>query len=152
MEPDAATEFELGRDGPHTVVVGVDGSVTSERAASYAAGVARREQSRLVVVFARYLGANTSAVAPGMGAAAVESLDAVEQHIRDRIAARPWSVRVELVIRAGTPLKVLTDVADEVRAGLLVVGSSRPHAYYRPGGPLPVQLMRLRRWPVTVVP
>jgi nucleotide-binding universal stress UspA family protein len=45
-------------------------------------------------------------------------------------------------IRTGPLAGVLTVVAEETSAGMIVVGSSRQHAYSKPGGPLPVQLMR----------
>lgn len=35
--------FELGTDGPLSILVGVDGSTTSQRAGWYAAGLARRQ-------------------------------------------------------------------------------------------------------------
>ncbi len=44
-------EFERGTDGPRVIVVAVDGSTTSMRAAAYAAGLARRQSAELVVVF-----------------------------------------------------------------------------------------------------
>src|SRR3981189_2751522 len=43
--------FERGTDGPRVIVVGIDGSPTSMRAASYACGLARRQRGHLVVFF-----------------------------------------------------------------------------------------------------
>jgi hypothetical protein len=48
---DAGGAFELGTDGPKVILVGVDDSVTSLRAGAYAAGLARRQGARLVVVY-----------------------------------------------------------------------------------------------------
>src|ERR1041385_8365502 len=44
-------EFELGTDGPRMIVVGLDGSRTSWRAASYANGLVRSQGSRVAVVY-----------------------------------------------------------------------------------------------------
>src|SRR5882757_1665473 len=44
--------FELGRDGPSVLVVGIDGSDTSWRAMYYALGLARRQQGAIIAVFA----------------------------------------------------------------------------------------------------
>ena len=46
-----APDFELGTDGPSLIMVGVDGSRTSLRAAAYAAGLARRQHCRLLAVY-----------------------------------------------------------------------------------------------------
>ena len=45
--------FELGTDGPTRILVGVDGSDTSMRAGAYAAGLARRQGAKLIVLYAK---------------------------------------------------------------------------------------------------
>jgi universal stress protein family protein len=45
--------FELGKDGPSSIAVGVDDSPLSTRARAYAVGVAHRPQARLIAVHAR---------------------------------------------------------------------------------------------------
>jgi hypothetical protein len=51
--PAPRRRFELGTDGPGAIVVGIDGSTPSLRAAAYAAGLARRQRTRLVAVYVR---------------------------------------------------------------------------------------------------
>ena len=46
-------DFELGTDGPKMIVVGLDGSRASWRAASYANGLARRQRSRVTFLWCR---------------------------------------------------------------------------------------------------
>ncbi|MBM7518476.1 universal stress protein [Nocardioides nitrophenolicus] len=152
MTHQSSTGFELGRDGTAWIVAGVDGSVTSERAGAYAAGLARRQGSRLALVLARDLSTEASLGQEQAVRAAIEGQDEVERSLRAAIAQTQWPVDVELFVRTGPPARVIAEVAEELAAGLIVLGSSRQHAYLRPGGPLPVQLMRLRRWPVLVVP
>ena len=43
--------FELGTDGPRSILVGVDGSATAARAGWYAVGLARRQGARVTAVF-----------------------------------------------------------------------------------------------------
>ncbi len=149
-------EFELGRDGPSTLVVGVDGTPTSLRAAAYAAGLARRQHTRLIIVYARKQPAAFISIADHAGLAAKEAMDAqdeVEKQLRDalRTQASQWDVDAHLVVRFGDPLTVLLEVAAEVRADAVVVGSSASVGH-RIAGSLAVKLVKTGRWPVTVVP
>lgn len=144
--------FELGRDGSAWIVAGVDGTVTSARAAAYAAGLARRQGSRLALVLARDVAAEVSLGLESGVRTAMEAQDLVEREIREAMAASAWPVDAELVVRAGPAAQVIAAVAEERAAGLVVLGSSRAHAWLRPSGPLSSQLIRMRRWPVLVVP
>jgi nucleotide-binding universal stress UspA family protein len=149
-------EFELGRDGPSTLVVGVDGTPTSLRAAAYAAGLARRQHTRLIIVYARKQPAAFISIADHAGLAAKEAMDAqdeVEKRLRQalRIRSSQWDIDAHLVVRFGDPLTVLMEVAEEVRADALIVGSSASIAH-RIAGSLAIKLVKTGRWPVTVVP
>ena len=48
--------FELGTDGPSLIIAALDGSETSLRAGAYAAGLARRQGSKLALVFVHTVG------------------------------------------------------------------------------------------------
>ena len=152
---DAVPSFELGTDGPRSIVVGVNGSPASLRAGAYAAGLARRQSSRLTVVFARSLGPTAPTAYDPTGAsltAQTGRMDYVEQQLLDVIEKSPWAVDAHLEVRVGPPVGVISAVAEEVRAEAVVVGGSRRARYLISGGPVAVQLMRTRRWPVVVVP
>lgn len=144
--------FELGTDGPGAIVVGVDGSPTSMRAAAYAAGLARRQHTKLIAVYARPYPAGLLAIADhsGMATSAVlETQDELEKQLRAELAS--WRVDATLVIRNGDPLTVLSEVAKETKADALIVGSSASVGH-RIAGSLAIRLVRCGRWPVTVVP
>ena len=146
------TEFELGSDGPSLILVGVDGSRTSWRAAAYAAGLARRQRSRLLAVHVARLSPNI-AVAPGvaaaLGEAASQEADELGTYLRDRAA----EIGVDLEFRSvvGDPWTELTRAASESKADAVIVGASE-HAGHRIVGSLATRLVRAGRWPVTVVP
>lgn len=147
--------FEIGHDGPTAVVVGVDGSDPSMRAAAYAIGVCRRQRSRLVVVYARETSGGLSSLMDSTGAsqaAAVQHQDDTERMLREsQVMTEAEGVRVDVVVRTGDPYQVLSTVAREVRADSVVVGSSASIGH-RIAGSLAVRLVRKARWPVTVVP
>ena len=148
--------FELGTDGPRVILVGVDGSVTSLRAGSYAAGLARRQGARLVLVYVEQPSAMYGAAA-GAGAGAIAeqqrafSETAADQRREAEEGAARVGVQLTFVVAAGDPYHELRRVADEVRADAVVVGASTK-AGHRLVGSLAVRLVKTGRWPVTVVP
>ena len=150
MDDDSAKRFELG-DGPSLILVGVDGSETSLRAAAYAGGLARRQGSQLVVLYV----ATTSGLY-GMGpgaavAAAARSELALDlQQLVDE-GADYYGVEARFEVRHGDPYTEFLRVAEETRADSVVVGVST-HAGHRIMGSLGLKLVRAGRWPVTVVP
>ena len=151
-----AGSFELGTDGPMVILVGVDGSAASLRAGAYAAGLARRQQARLVVL---YVGptASLATAMPVAGAAMAafegEAFDEMSADLRRQVdmQARERGVAATFMARRGDPFSELRRVADEVRAEAVVVGASAK-AGHRLVGSVAVRLVRAGKWPVTVVP
>jgi nucleotide-binding universal stress UspA family protein len=148
--------FELATDGPMVILVGVDDSVTSLRAGAYAAGLARRQGARLVVVYVEQPSALYSAAA-GAGAAVIAEQERAfretAEDLRRRVeeAGIDRGVPTTFIVAAGDPYHELRRVADEVRADAVVVGASTK-AGHRWIGSLAVRLVKAGRWPVTVVP
>jgi nucleotide-binding universal stress UspA family protein len=146
--------FELGCDGPMTLVVGVDGSDTGWRAFHYALGQARRQGARVVAVFAENFPAATFA---GTGALALPMAESSADELRDELSAsveqlgREHGVDVQFVLVAADPVLALTQVAEKVRADAILVGAST-HAAHKLFGSVAVRAVRTGRWPVTVVP
>lgn len=144
--------FELGTDGPRVLVVGIDGSDTSARAASYAIGLARRQKSRIVFLYVQSMG--TFGVTAGSAAMIAVSCDEMANDLARRIRTymgelgkRDWEFRT---VR-GDIFSELSRTADEVRADGVLVGASM-QAGHRIAGSIAVRLVRAGRWPVTVVP
>ena len=144
--------FELGTDGPSTVVVGVDGSRTSMRAAAYAAGLARRQDALLVAVHVARP-PSLSGLAPTSGVLYQQTLVQVSDELRDELTAGAASVgvRLEFVAEAGDAYERLSATADARRADLVVVGASEKAGHWLVGS-LATRLVRAGKWPVTVVP
>ncbi|MEU8182263.1 universal stress protein [Micromonospora sp. NPDC049044] len=145
--------FERGTDGPRVVLVGVDGTRTSERAGAYAAGLARRQGAALVVVFVSSAGGLTALV-PGMDAGAIQRThDEVANELRRecRRAAEQLGIPVTFLFRRGDACGELSSAADEFQADMVVVGTSE-QAGHRLVGSVATRLVRAGRWPVVVVP
>lgn len=152
-----ASRFELGTDGPRTVVVGVDGSDVSLRAAAYAMGVARRHGSKLIAVKvdsdSSAVAALAATVAPASYSAVYDSQNDTARRLTDQLTAdaNTWSTHCDIILRRGDPATELAHVADQSRADMVVVGASTTLAH-RLAGSLPQRLSRQRRWVLTVVP
>jgi nucleotide-binding universal stress UspA family protein len=140
------------RDGPDVLLVGVDGSDTSLRAGAYAAGMARRQHARLVILYVRPF-----SVVPGIEAGAVTSMqeahDAVAAELRQNAAEQGPRLGIDVVVveRDGNPYTEIVRLAGEIQADAVIVGASTK-AGHRFVGSLAVHLVRASRWPVTVVP
>jgi nucleotide-binding universal stress UspA family protein len=145
-------EFELATDGPSLILVGVDGSRTSLRAAAYAAGLARRQGSRLLVVYVGHVPPSAGA-APGAVAAMAEASSQEARELEQQLGRQAAEIGLNLEFRSvfGDPWTELTRVATETRADAVVVGASE-HAGHRIIGSLATRLVRAGKWPVTVVP
>ncbi len=144
--------FERGTDGPKVIVVAVDGSITSLRAAFYAAGLARRQSAELVVVYV----AGGSAMAnfvPAAGAAVDEAQHDVAEELREQVenGAAQAGIRARFIERRGDPFTEISKVCTKVIADAVVVGSSTSQGH-RLVGSIGIRLVRAGLWPVTVVP
>jgi nucleotide-binding universal stress UspA family protein len=147
--------FELGTDGPTAILVGIDDTVTASRAASYAAGLARRQGARLITVFVSpttTLGAATPAAATVI-VAENEAHEAIARELRERVerSSAELGIDAAFIVAYGDAYHEIKRVADETRADAIVVGASAK-AGHRLVGSLAVRLVRAGKWPVTVVP
>jgi nucleotide-binding universal stress UspA family protein len=141
--------------GPTTILVGVDDSTTSLRAAAYAAGLARRQGASVTVVYVAPV-ASLGSAGPGgadLAAARHQAFGQTAADLRRRAeeASRYLGIPITFLAAEGDPFTELRRIADEIRADAVVVGASA-HAGHRLVGSLAVRLVRAGRWPVTVVP
>jgi nucleotide-binding universal stress UspA family protein len=146
-------QFELGTDGPQVIVVGLDGSESSLRAAAYAAGLARRQGALLAVVYVQPV----MSAGAALGVPVAETTDEIAEDLMAQIRENTerlkgiFEIRWEFHTFRGDPYSGLVKAADELRADAVVVGSSE-QAGHRIVGSVAVRLVKAGRWPVTVVP
>jgi nucleotide-binding universal stress UspA family protein len=144
--------FERGTDGPRVIVAAVDGSTTSMRAASYAAGLARRQSAELVVIFVSSM-TSMGGLIPEAALAFSESQLEIADELRHQVeeGAVRAGIRARFVQAKGDAYTQISKICGEVLADAVVVGASTS-AGHRIVGSLGVRLVRAGRWPVTVVP
>jgi nucleotide-binding universal stress UspA family protein len=135
------------------IVSGVDGSDSSWRAVAYAAGLARRQNALLAIV---YIQPPITAGA-AFGAPVAETTGEIAGQLADEIrraakqAEGVFQLRWEFHTFSGDPFGGLAKAADELKADAVVVGASE-QAGHRIVGSVAVRLVKAGRWPVTVVP
>lgn len=155
-DPAGAFESTVEHFGPRpasgrTILVGVDGTDTSMRAAAYAFGLARREGYRLLVEFVTTR-SGLALTAP----AVVFELSTQEQLMSElraemRARAEELAVPVTFLVVHGDPYTSLREAADHCQVDTVVVGASTS-AGHRIAGSVATRLIRAGHWPVTVVP
>ncbi|MGW3243354.1 universal stress protein [Streptomyces sp. NPDC001070] len=147
------TAFERGTDGPKVIAAGLDGSESSWRAVAYAAGLARRQNALLAIVYVQPVLAAGAAFGAPVAEATAEIADELKAEI-EKAAARfqaTAAMRWEFHTFTGDPFSGLSQAADELKADAVVVGASEK-AGHRIIGSVAVRLVKAGRWPVTVVP
>ncbi|MFD3581312.1 universal stress protein [Streptomyces sp. NPDC058683] len=146
-------QFERGTDGPKVIVVGVDGSDSSWRAASYAGGLARRQRALLAVVYVQPM----LTAGAALGAPVAETTDEIAEDLVAQVRSAAallkgiFEVRWEFHTFRGDAYSGLVKAADELKADAVVVGASE-QAGHRFIGSVAIRLVKAGRWPVTVVP
>jgi nucleotide-binding universal stress UspA family protein len=143
---------EIAKDGPSSILACVDGSPTSLRAGAYAAGLARRQNSALVVVFVAVVPL-VSTMAPGAAASIIETMEQMTADARRTVEVGAAYLGIAADFRAlrGNPYDEICRTAEDERVDLVVVGASA-QAGHRLVGSIAVRLVRAGKWPVVVVP
>jgi nucleotide-binding universal stress UspA family protein len=138
------------------VLAAVEETDGALRAASYAAGLARRTGSRLLLVHVR------PSLELGICAASFLYAGPLDlgppndtrftflTRLRAAIEEE-YGIDVDTEVLDGLPTAEIARLADELRADAVVVGSPRS-LRHRIAGSVPVRLVRHGNWPVTVVP
>ncbi|WP_018682700.1 universal stress protein [Actinokineospora enzanensis] len=113
------------KDGLTVIVVGVDGTPSAMNALAWAAGLARREQARLVLVYVEALAgpAYWSGVSVA-GAQEAAAAYADELRLDATRYLDPAGIPWEVVHVRGDPARGLESVATEVTADCVVIGRS----------------------------
>ncbi|MYS06466.1 universal stress protein [Streptomyces sp. SID6041] len=145
--------FERGTDGPKVIMAGVDGSDSSLRATAYAAGLARRQNALLALVYVQpVLTAGVALGAPTAGTTEEIAEELVAQIRRSAEQVKDlWQIRWEFHTFRGDAYTGLVRAAEELTADAVVVGASES-AGHRFVGSVAIRLVKAGRWPVTVVP
>ena len=137
------------RDGPAALVVGVDGSDTSERALHYAFGLARRQGGRIIAVHAVAMMTGYDLTLPPVPSAEADYERKLKQAVHG--LALEHGVAAFFVSMVGDPAAVIVKVARDEHADAIVLGASRAlgHKLF---GSAAVRAVRRCPCPVTVVP
>jgi nucleotide-binding universal stress UspA family protein len=151
--PDRSRSSVRSQPGDAAVVIaGIDDSRTSMRAAAYAAGLARRQGSRLVLVHVERCGL-AATLEPGvtvlLRSAEREATCQLWDHLGEEVDVH--GLHLETVTVYGDVADKLTRIACDRGAAAVVVGASE-QLRHRLIGSIGARLSACHRWPVVVVP
>ncbi len=146
----SSTEF--GTVAPDSVLVAVDLSRTSLRAADYAAGLACRSGVDVVGVYVRHHNSLPLGT-PGLSGYAQVAETDLAQEAGDYLAesAERLGTAHSFAVLDGSPVAAIRRLARDLRVSALVVGASE-HWAQRRFGSLAVRLARTAPCPVIIVP
>jgi nucleotide-binding universal stress UspA family protein len=151
--PDSHAEFEVpALRLAHPVVAGYDGSPSSRNALAYAAGLSRRLNRPLLIVYVCSSGVYCEPLT-GQVVGVPRDSDALERWLLSELDQVTGNAEIDVHVRTrrGSPARELAAVAEEFSADALVIGAPT-HIWHRICGSVPSWLARHARCPVIVVP
>jgi nucleotide-binding universal stress UspA family protein len=136
----------------HPVIAGYDGSGSARNALAYAAGLARRLERPLLIVYVTSPGVYCEPLT-GQVVGLPRDSDALERWLLSELdlVADPSELEVHVRTRRGSPARELGAMAAEFSADALVIGAPR-HFWHHIAGSVPGWLARHASCPVIVVP
>src|SRR6202042_2084282 len=136
----------------HPVVAGYNGSAAARNALAYAAGLARRLDRPLLMVYVTSPGVYCEPLT-GQVVGLPRDNDALERWLLTELdqVADPGQLEVHVRTRRGSPARELGAMAAEFSADALVIGAPR-HFWHHVAGSVPGWLARHASCPVIVVP
>ena len=136
----------------HPVVAGYNGSASARNALAYAAGMARRLDRPLLIVYVTSPGVYCEPMT-GQVVGLLRDADSLERWLLSELdqAADSGGLEVHVRTRRGSPARELASIAAEFSADALVIGGPA-HFWHRLMGSVPSWLARHARCPVIVVP
>jgi nucleotide-binding universal stress UspA family protein len=136
----------------HPVIAGYDGSGSARNALAYAAGLARRLDRPLLIVYVTSPGVYCEPLT-GQVVGLPRDTDALERWLLSELdlVADPSELEVHVRTRRGSPARELGAMAAEFSADALVIGAPR-HFWHHIAGSVPGWLARHASCPVIVVP
>jgi len=136
----------------HPVVAGYNGSASARNALAYAAGMARRLDRPLLIVYVTSPGVYCEPLT-GQVVGLLRDADSLERWLLAELdqTADAGGLEVHVRTRRGSPARELAAIAAEFSADALVIGAPR-HFWHHLIGSVPSWLARNARCPVIVVP